>query len=136
MDFITDLILSIPFGIIYYFFIDKLINVSLDEIGYDNKYQQSLIIIFIIGLIGLILAFTLFKNNPYFKNRTLQFGLILGNVLLLFYSIISNWNDIDDFTKVIIFSIMLGILIWYYYYTRKSDKLLVNKNYKKIKNKK
>lgn len=130
MGFVGDVILSIPFGIIYYFFIDKLMNVVLCDLPYAERYQKSLIFIFVIGLIGLILAFTLFKNNPFFKNRALRFGLILGSALLIFYSIISNWNKMDDTTKIIIFSIMLGLLVCYYYYNTEEEE-----GFKKIKKK-
>ena len=117
MGFISDVVLAIPFGIIYYFFIDKIISVYLNDLPYTEKYQKSLIYIFVIGLIGLVLAFILFKNNNWFKNRALSYGLIFGSCLLIFYSIITNWNKMDDITKIVVFSILLGLLVCYYYYS-------------------
>lgn len=129
MGFISDIILSIPFGIIYYFLVDKIVSVSLNDLSYTERYQRSLIYIFVIGLIGLILAFTLFKNNSFFKNGALRYGLIFGSILLIFYSIVSNWYKMDDTTKIIIFSILLGLLIFYYYYSsEENDNTIKKKN--------
>lgn len=130
MGLFKDIILSIPIGIIYNFLINKLVNVMFDQMTYTERYQKSLIFMFVIGLIGLVLAFTLFKNHPIFKNRPLRFGLILGSILLIFYSIISNWNRMDDITKIVVFGIVFGLLILYSYYNGEDN------NKKKLKKKK
>lgn len=133
MGIAGDIFLSVPIGITYYFFINKLMILSTNNMPYAERFQRSLIFIFVVGLISLILAFTLFKNNDFFKNRPIRFGLILGSSLLIFYSIISNWGKMDDTTKIIIFSILLFVLIWYSYYSGDDYKV---KKKKKTKQKK
>ena len=133
MGIVGDIFLSIPIGILYYFFINKLTNVTTGNLPYAERFQKSLIFTFVLGLLGLILAFTLFKNNDFFKNRSLRFGLVLGSSLLMFYSIISNWGKMDESTKIIIFSILLGLLIWFSYYNSTDEDN--NKTKKKKKQK-
>lgn len=109
MSIISDILIAIPIGTLYYFFVDSLLNNFYD----DNTTEH--VIVFIISIVGIILSFTLFKNNRTLKNRSIQFGLILGSSLLFFYHIVCKWNNICSNTKIILFSISLCILVWYSY---------------------
>ncbi len=130
MGILKDIIIAIPIGVVYNFIVNRAINVSFGQMAYSEKYQKSLIFMFVIGLIGMILAFTLFKNHPMFKNRPLRMGLIFGSSILIFYSMITNWEKMDDITKIIMFGIILISLVWYSYYSEdeKKDKQKVKKN--------
>lgn len=115
MSIVKDIILALFFGIIYYFLVDKLVYTAVENLFESNKYQKILIIIFILGLVGLITSLTLLQENRYLGNRPVRYGLMLGSVMLIFYSIISNWSKIDDYTKIMVFAILLISIIWFSY---------------------
>lgn len=115
MNIIGDIVLALFFGVVYYFLIDKLVYTFVENMFESNKYQKILIIIFVIGLVGLSISLTVLQNSKYFKNRSIKYGLMTGSGMLIFYSIISNWSKIDDYTKIIVFAILLASIIWISY---------------------
>ena len=115
MDIIKDGILALFFGVVYYFLVDKLVYTFVDSMFEFNKYQKILILIFVVGLAGLLISLTFLQNNKYFGNRSVRYGLMLGSAMLIFYSIISNWSKIDDYTKIAVFAILLISIIWFSY---------------------
>lgn len=115
MSIIKDAIFALFFGVIYYFLVDKLVYTAVENLFEFNKYQKILIIIFVIGLVGLLISLTILQGNRYFGNRPVRYGLMLGSGMLIFYSIISNWTKIDDYTKIIVFAILLASIVWFSY---------------------
>lgn len=115
MSIIKDTVLALFFGVVYYFLIDKLVYTIVENTFESNKYQKILITVFVIGLVGLLLSLSILQKNRYFGNRPVRYGLMLGSAMLIFYSIISNWSKIDDYTKIIVFAIVLTSIIWFSY---------------------
>ena len=130
---IKNIILALLIAIIYNFFVYKLVNVMVSES--ESAQDVALIIIFIIGIITLVLAQTLFQNHPTFKNRPIKYGLTLGSLILIGYTLFVNWNTMTDQTRLIIIGIVFTIIIWIcYYYFKDSDKINKIKNIYKHKN--
>jgi hypothetical protein len=123
--------LSIPIGIIYNLSISKLGQIITKDSIYKEKIEKNLIIEIIGGIIALIFAFGIFGNNR-FENNIVKYGLIFGGVILLFYSVISNWDTIEDITKLFaLITIMSFMIIYSYKYISKSKsklKLKIKKN--------
>lgn len=124
MELITDIIFSIPIGIIYSIFIQKLSEVIFTDLPYNDKCQKSASLIFFAGIIGLVLAQTIFTYNKTFQNKIVKHGLVIGGVILILYSIINYWNKMTDEIKLIIAGIALGSLLWYSYYITRPKKVL------------
>lgn len=128
MGIIKDIAIAVPLGVIYNVFIHKLTSVILSGMEYEEKYQRSLILIFCAGIVGIIIAQIIFAKKSYYKNRPMRYGMIFGSVLLIIYSLITNWEKMNDNTKLILMGIIMMGLIWYCYYGSKDEK----KNRKKI----
>jgi hypothetical protein len=117
-----DIILAIPLGIIIYIFIYQIISVINIDLPYGDKFQRSLIMLFITGILLLVLANTFFKTNKTMKNKVMQYGLNISGIILIFYSTFSNWCNMSDVTKVIIFGLILTGFIGYIYRLNKINK--------------
>ena len=82
-----EIILSVPLGVILYVFLQQVITLINMDLPYGDKFQSSLIMAFIIGILILVIGNTLFKNNKRLKNKTMQFGLTLCGILLVYLAI-------------------------------------------------
>jgi hypothetical protein len=137
MGFFKDILISIPFGIILNIFVHQMANTMNNDLQYNDKFQRSLIIIFVSGIISLLIGNTIFKTNKSIKNSVMQYGLTIGGLLMIVYTTISNWDNMDDTTKLIIFGLLLGGIIFYIYkwYNKsdKKEKKKVNKLIEKLK---
>jgi len=121
---IKDLLIAIPIGITYNVFVHYLSNVVFSDLEYAERYQKTLIMMFIIGISTIIISFTILKSNKRYRNRAIRYGLIFGSLLLIFYSMITNWANVLDETKLFIFGTLLLVMISYGYYLgeEKDDK--------------
>lgn len=122
MGLVGDLVFSVPLGIIYTIFFQKLGDVIFPNLSYTDKYQKYLIFLLVAGLVGIILAQTIFTYNKTFKNQIIKHGLIIGGIILLLYPTLTYWNKMTDETKLLVIGIIFGCLLWYCYYNNKSDK--------------
>jgi undecaprenyl pyrophosphate phosphatase UppP len=117
------IILSIPIGIIYNLIVSKIGNMMTQDSSYRDKIKKNLIVEIIGGIVALALAYFVFSSE-LFNNKIAKWGLIFGGILLLIYSLVYNWDEIDDFVKLFLFlSAFTGTVVYSY-------------NYIKIKNKK
>jgi hypothetical protein len=113
MILISDAIISIPLGILYYIFADKLGDVLFCS-GNQNLCTQKLVIfLFFVGIIGIILTQTLFAKNNSYKSRVVKQGLIIGGIILICYSTLNNWEKLTDLTKLFIIGVAIAGIIWY-----------------------
>ena len=112
------IILSIPIGIIYNLIISKIGNMITDNLSCKDKIKKNLIIEIIGGIVALALAYYVFSSGM-FGNKIVKWGLIFGGVILLVYSLIYNWDEIDDYIKLFIFFIsFFGITFYSYDYAK------------------
>jgi hypothetical protein len=110
------ILLSIPIGIIYNLMISKLGNMLTKNLAQKEKIQKNLIIEIIGGIVALAIAFLIFGSKK-FENKIVKWGMIFGGSLLLFYSTISNWDTIEDGTKLFsLLGAMIFIIIYSYKY--------------------
>jgi hypothetical protein len=123
------LILSIPIGIIYNLLISKLGTMVTQNSEYKDKIQKNLIIEIIGGIVALTFAFYIFGTGRKFENKIVKYGLTFGGALLLLYSVIYNWDTVEDGTKLFtLFGIMIFIIIYSYKYigNEKKNNVLAN----------
>jgi hypothetical protein len=110
-----DILIAIPLGIILNIFVHQLASVLSNDLQYNDKFQRSLITIFIIGILCLVIGNTFFKTNKKYKNRVIHYGLNIGGILMVIYSTFVNWDKMEDSTKLVIFGLFLLGIVWYIY---------------------
>lgn len=126
---LNDLIYSIPLGVIYSLFVQKLCDVIFGDYRYNEKNQKYIMLLFISGVVGIILAKTIFTSNKKFQNKIIKDGLIIGGIILILYTVLSYWDKMTNETKLLIIGVVLGGLFWYCYNTNtKEDLIKTNKN--------
>lgn len=118
---LAGLIYSIPLGIIYSVFIQKFSDVMFANLPYNDKYQKSSIFLFLAGIIGIVLAQTIFTYNRTFKNEIIKEGLVIGGIILILYPTLTYWDKMTNETKLIVIGIAFGALLWYSYRTNKHE---------------
>ena len=121
MGALGDVIVAIPIGVLYNIFFHKIGEIINNECKYDEKIQRNLILTFIGGLIGFILAFTIFSTHKSFSNRAVKYGLYFGSLLLFFHTLVYNWNVIGDDIKLFIVTITMALLICYAYSNKEEE---------------
>ena len=131
MGVIIDLLLAVPIGVIYNMIVHESADVFNDKFAYKDKVQRRLLVVFGGGLIGMIVAVFCLSNSV--QNTAIKYGLYVGSLLLLFHSVIYNWQIMQNDTRIIVMVLTLCTLIWYSYSSNsnkdKTSKL--NKNDKK-----
>lgn len=137
MSLVKDILYSIPVSFIFVIFTHKLTEVLYQDLEYAERFQKSLITLFIIGVIGVASALTVFAETSRYKNRPIKFGLISGSIMLLIYSLITNWDKMTNVTKLLVIAMIFGIVVWFcYYMTSEPNKKIIKKKNKRVKEKK
>jgi len=110
-----DIVIALLIGIIYNFLVHKIGEIMNGNLEYKDKIQRNLILTFIGGIVALILAVIVFGANKKYKNRSVRYGLYIGGSILLFYTLLYNWNVLGNDTKLSIMVASLLGLLWYSY---------------------
>jgi hypothetical protein len=111
---VRDILISIPIGILYILFINKMNQIITNDLEYAKKIKKSIMINFIASIVGFILAYKIFGNEKLY-NRIIKYALIFGSTLIFINAILYNWPELQTDTKAIIFGITLivSVLITY-----------------------
>lgn len=116
-----DIIFGLLFSFIYVIFINKSVSLFLSDMTYGDRFQQSILIIFMIAILSLTLAYTVFSKHDVYKNDVVKLGLTFGSIWIIFHSLFINWNIINEEMKLLVIGVIFGIIIWcsYGYHTGK-----------------
>lgn len=114
---ITDIIIYVSIAIVYNLFVHNFASSSYKDCQYEEKHQNTIIMIVLFGAIGIIVAKIMEKNLKNNKKKTSNIanGLYYGGILLLLTALIANWDSVVEETKMFIAAGILGCLIWYGY---------------------
>ena len=124
----NDILFAIPIAISFCILVFKTVDILYKEEQCREKYQKTATTLFVIGLVGIIISQAIFNKQNSLNNRAVRFGLLAGSSMIIFYSVVRNWDMLDDITKLIIFGILFSVVICWTYFA--------SNNVKKIKNKK
>jgi len=108
---IIDIILCIGIIIMYNLFVHNLASLSYKDLQYDEKHQNTIIMLILFGGIGIILSRMI--NNKFKKKKYLINGLYYGSILLIITALFANWEIIAEEMKLIFIVAVLGFIIWY-----------------------
>lgn len=109
-------ILTIVF--LYNAFMQKMIEYFYDDLNQLEKIQNTSQLLFIIGCFGIIISkwhLNLKKNNKNNKKKIIYSGLFYGNIILVLFTYINNWQFLTDQNKLLMFGLSLFIFLFYIY---------------------
>jgi hypothetical protein len=111
---VKDVLFALPLGIIYIFFINKILELLTADLVYEQKNKRKIAVSFITVIVGFVLAFKIFGRGKL-KNRIIKYSLIFGSTIILFNSIIYQWPQLKTDTKTLLIGILLvlGFLLSY-----------------------
>jgi large-conductance mechanosensitive channel len=119
-------------GLIYYLIICQISNNMFLENKNIYSMQNSIMFLYFGGIIGLFLGSNMFSKDNKLENSSMKIGLYFGSAMLLFNSMITNWDKMSSQTKLLLLGINFGLIVWFSYYKIKSN----NKKEKNNKEKK
>lgn len=133
-----DIIFGLLLSFVYVVLVNKSISLFLSDLTYSEKFQQSMLIIFMIAILSLALAYTVFSSHELYKNNIIKIGLTVGGIWIMFHSLFINWNNINEEIKLLVIGVIFGLIIWFSYSHHNQQKLEKEKKLKdeKIKKKK
>jgi len=114
---VRDILISIPISILYIFFIQKLIELLNKDLLYEDKIKRTIAISFVAVIVGFVLAFKIFNYKKTY-NRIAKYSLIFGSTFIFLNSLLYQWPQLSNDTKLIIVGISLSCaLIFSYKFT-------------------
>lgn len=112
-----DLLISIPIVLLFLLFVYKLIEILTMKEKPDDKVKKTLILAFIFGIVSLAIGFYVFGKSGL-KNRPVKIGLIVGAIILLFQSLITNWDKLQHDVRLMFIGVVFGVTIFASYFLR------------------
>ena len=107
---ILNVLLAIPIGLLFILFVNKLIEILTHDTVAEARIKKNLIIAFIIGIIGILIAWFIFYKSKV-KNIGVMLGLMLGSIYLMINSLILNWDKLSNDTKLFMIGAVLKELV-------------------------
>lgn len=107
-----SILLSIPIGLLYACFFQKMTDVVFVNDDLDKQFQNSMIILFFIGFVSIISGLML-RNGKMRKHRSVVYGVIMGGIMLALLAMLTNWEQLTDLTKLIMLGIGLVMTLLY-----------------------
>jgi len=116
---LKKLLFGAPVAAIYYVLVYNIINATYESLPYNEKKQKTITLIFVISLLTLTSSYFLMNDE---KISSIKIGLAGGGALLMFNSVIKNWDNLESHTKVTILGLLFGFVLWVAYYANKNNK--------------
>ena len=113
--FQLDIIFAIPLGLLFYMFIEKLTEVIIGCLDCDDKTNKIILLLFVSGIVGIVLAKTLFTFNKALKNKIISNSLMVGGFILVLYPTLTNWSKLSNEVKLLVIGLVLFSLMIYSY---------------------
>lgn len=115
MGYATNVVVSIPLAVIIYMLTEKMILSFTSENKFNDKVQKYFVLGFVVGMALIALGMTLFAPHSNMDNQALQFAMYLAGGFLVLNSVVFSWDDLDEYTKILILAVsMVGLIIYTY----------------------
>jgi hypothetical protein len=111
MGYLIDIGVAVPIGVLYTVIVQKIAEILTKDIKYDERIQKNLILAFIGGMFGYIVAMSLFDKGSLLENRGVKYGMFFGSSLLIVNTVLFNWSVLDNDTKLFILGFVLSAII-------------------------
>jgi len=106
---VRDILLSMLYGTIYVFFINRVSELLTSDTVYEEKIKKMISISFIVVIVGMVLAFKIFSTGRL-KNRIIKYTLVVGSSVILLNSIVYHWPELNNDTKAFMIGTLLLLL--------------------------
>ena len=103
---VRDILISIPIGILYIYFINKINEIITNDLEYNEKIKKSIMIFFVSVIVSLIIAFKIFGSGRTY-NRIIKYALIFSSVYIFTNAILYNWPELQSDSKAMIVGLAL-----------------------------
>lgn len=110
---ILDVTLYVSIAILYNLFVHSLASISYKDLQYNDKHQNTIIMLILFGAIGILISKIIEKNNKKKKQGYVSKGLFYGGILLILTALFANWDSIIGELRLFMLAGALVILIWY-----------------------
>ena len=114
MNVVMDILIGIIMSCIIYVLAQSVSRSVTSDIEGDDKTQKIFVIDFVIGIVCLFMALTIFRKSQ-FKNRALKIATFFGGGWLILNSVVFNWDCLSDATRIVLIGITLLIMVYYVY---------------------
>jgi len=112
---LLDIFVYTTIAISYNIFVHHLATTIYKDLPFDEKYNKSLVFIFIAGLIGIVVSKLILKKGSEYTKSVVSMGLGIGGAILIVTSIITNWNNLADEIRLFLSALVFGVLVYYFY---------------------
>lgn len=112
----VDIILYVSIALMYNLFVHNLASVSYKDLQYEEKHQNTIVMLVLFGGIGILISKIMDDKNKKYKNSFVSKGLYYGGILLILTSLFANWESIAEELKLFVVAGVLGCLMWYGYH--------------------
>lgn len=103
----------IVIAICYNLFIHHVTNVMYKDLPFDEKFDKSVIFLFVAGIFAIVVSKLIQKDS--FSESVLCMGFFVGGILLILTSMWVNWDHMNDDMRIIISIIIFSGILWYAY---------------------
>lgn len=111
---VIDNIIIITIAIVFNMFTHYMASVMFKDYPFQEKYNMSVTLLFICGIMGLVIGKLVINENKY-KNNVVSNGLYHGGIILIISGLLLNWNDMNDVIKLTVTACAIIGLIFYSY---------------------
>jgi hypothetical protein len=102
--------------VLYVLFINKISDMlsSSNNTDDDAKISSYVMIVYFISVMGLVVAYVwlIEQNNG---NYVIRKSLTFGGIAMLLYTIVTYWDYLDDYAKLIMLALSISCVIYYSY---------------------
>jgi len=102
-------------SVLYILFVNKIAEMfSLSNSENEEKINSYVMTVYFISILGLVIAnvWIIEKNNG---NYVLKKSLTYGGIIILFYTMLNNWDMLDDYAKLTMFGLSIACVVYYAY---------------------
>lgn len=122
---ILDITVYSAIAISYNLFIHHLATILYKDLPFEERFDSSIMFIFIMGIVGLVIARIIINPDMRLSESVLSMGFGIGGLLLVLTAIVVSWEKMSDDLRLIISTGIFVGLVWvfYNYYERKDQKI-------------
>ena len=110
---LVDISIYVGIALLYNLLIHNLASMSYKDLQYDEKHQNTIIMLIMFGGIGILVSKIINEKRIKYKNKYVSKGLYYGGILLIVTALFTNWESVEDEMKLLFVAGLFGFLIWF-----------------------
>ena len=106
-------------SVLYILMVTKLAEIISLSYEADSQVSTYVMIIYLISIIGIILTYIYLndktKQNYQTPNFIVKWGLNIGGVIMLIYTLLNYWDYMGDYAKLSLIALSICCIVYYLY---------------------